>query len=871
MSKTQKITIGLWITTIVVILCMRVWPFEQVQNPCTNAALQNVEKTESGMLSATDAIGQFFVMQAKTLRSITVYMNCDQVSAEDQVYAILYDENKEVIYETIVPVKKIAKKGKFVMKPDCEVLNGHLYELEFYLEGNGNSIVTLQMAKTDALKLHEFSLIGVIREDIVTKESIVADFTYLAPCTPLRMIFICGLYVIGGIAAMVLLLYLDKLYEKQDEIRRKQIGFVAKVVISGLAAFLAVYALIEAVVKNVFGEAVEDRVVFAIGILVVVFFVEIWIWKKGTKKEIRESEETNSKKDALSIVMDACQVIAIAFLFHSAVSYQNAVSMAPQSESLRWIEIFLGVILLLHQVENTIRYGIQIVLSCKKKDSQRKTHRRQIFFFAGYLIVFVALFVFLVYDSIGYCNSLKGDEVQYALAKLTKTRDIIWAVAILHTVAFFRLRILKKIQPVVMLLWAAFALLLWFHRFEYSYLLGIPVFFSLMMLQDDSFHDMKRLAENMVNGMVLAFFLNLYLSLRYRPYQRWMFYRYPMYFHTVACTGEFLVAAKVAVVVKFLMKVRKRSFLEGIPELILTGIVFSYEMLSMARTALMATAGILLILLFVSLCVDRVTWKETGKRFFAVCFSLLLMFPTVFTATRVLPALTNDPYRFPIFFEEENQYGIVKGDSIDDPDYMDILRYVYCLSERFPFPSGIKNWINETYDKSVVLSDKSLMTAQAAVSDNGAAGMAFTPVVLTANLSDKDAEDYDASNGRIEIFKTYLERLDAKGHEELSITLPNETVLVHAHNSFIQVAYSHGIPTGIAFIALIIGTGLLSVVGLLKNKEGDQGVAFVNLTALCTITAFTIASITEWLSTMTIPLSLMFWISIVCLSRRKPE
>mgnify|MGYP006922442532 CR=1 FL=1 len=59
-------------------------------------------------------------------------------------------------------------------------------------------------------------------------------------------------------------------------------------------------------------------------------------------------------------------------------------------------------------------------------------------------------------------------------------------------------------------------------------------------------------------------------------------------------------------------------------------------------------------------------------------------------------------------------------------------------------------------------------------------------------------EEY--ANGRMDIFRAYLEQLNLTGHEEMGAILPNGELAVHAHNIYLQVAYDHGIVVGVVFL-----------------------------------------------------------------------
>ena len=147
-------------------------------------------------------------------------------------------------------------------------------------------------------------------------------------------------------------------------------------------------------------------------------------------------------------------------------------------------------------------------------------------------------------------------------------------------------------------------------------------------------------------------------------------------------------------------------------------------------------------------------------------------------------------------------------------------------------------------------------------------GHGIRPII---SLEVEDDLQEDVSNGRFEIWSYYLADLNMEGHEELSITLEDGEVLVHAHNSFIQMFHSFGYPGGILFMILVLA-GLIKSCTLIvvarKKKENPEAYALY-LTSFLIILAYCVASLTEWLSTITIPLALLFWIATICLSRKQ--
>lgn len=80
--------------------------------------------------------------------------------------------------------------------------------------------------------------------------------------------------------------------------------------------------------------------------------------------------------------------------------------------------------------------------------------------------------------------------------------------------------------------------------------------------------------------------------------------------------------------------------------------------------------------------------------------------------------------------------------------------------------------------------------------------------MLVASAQDEagmsDAEDF--SNGRLEIFRSYMDNWNATGHTEMGVLLPDGSISVHAHNTYLQVIHDHGLIVGIYFLCFGAGS-----------------------------------------------------------------
>ncbi len=881
MSKRAKTYLAIAITTVVFIFLMRVWPYQLVKNPSKNAHASVAASDETGYLESRYPVYQLFVTGGEYIDQIEIECNIAKAQKGEAIFAVLLDQEKQVVYEETIPVKKIGKNGKLVLKPKTACEQGRLYTIELYLKGT-ESLISVKQADIALLGQTEYTEIAQFDVQENYAKGFLASYTYMADCTPVRMAFYYVAAIAAGIACWWIIVYLYNILFAEREKAASITAFCIKNIVTLALFILYGYGVFQATILNVFGGQIYDQIIHGIGMTVLLAFLLYMIWvKKQDQKTVllEDPEELEDSFYETGMVAERkvvayhplrtwnnyLQVVAFGLLLHCCVLYQNAARLYDQKTNVEWAGILLGSVILLQQLEHIV----ETVVNWKNDSSDVKAHKKQSIFLAVHLVLLVALLVFLVYDAQGYCKANGIDAESMYLAKITCWRTGIWAVIGLNTILFFRPALLKQFSIPMVIFWAFFAIWLWTHQYHYLNLRYIPVYFSVMMLQNWNKETFKKLLYNLMNGMILAFFINMTLSLLYRPYQRWIFYRYPMYFHTVACTGEFLVAAEAAVLAKFLLKVKDGKIRKGITELVILGVVFVYQILSMARTTLTSTAALILVGLIMTKIIYHRTWKQVVTMAGAMLLSVVVLFPTVFSAVRIVPALVDDPYRFPIDMEQKFEYGIEKGDPIDDRDYMVFMRFLYCFMSRYHFPDFIEEWVATQYQE--IAFHKVPLQEPVRLADSALLMPSYHFYMLagiTEGSSD-DAANNDISNRRFEIWSTYLKDLNMTGHDKIALVGESGDEYIHAHNSFIQMTHSIGIPGGIGFIVLSIVsfvTALLRTLQSAKNKELNNDY----LIALLIIVAYGAASLTEWLATMMIPMAMMFWIAIVVLIR-SPE
>ena len=137
---------------------------------------------------------------------------------------------------------------------------------------------------------------------------------------------------------------------------------------------------------------------------------------------------------------------------------------------------------------------------------------------------------------------------------------------------------------------------------------------------------------------------------------------------------------------------------------------------------------------------------------------------------------------------------------------------------------------------------------------------AMGELVASADYVPEEMEEAenDYTNGRLDIFRSYIEQLNMTGHEGMGAVLKNGEIATHAHNIYLQVAYDHGILVGILFVFVGIGTFVSSCIYYKKKKDI---ITYAALPAVVTA-AFGAAGMVEWVFHLSHPCGLVLMMVI---------
>ncbi|WP_029323177.1 O-antigen ligase family protein [Butyrivibrio sp. AE3004] len=355
-------------------------------------------------------------------------------------------------------------------------------------------------------------------------------------------------------------------------------------------------------------------------------------------------------------------------------------------------------------------------------------------------------------------------------------------------------------------------------------------------------------------------------------------------------------------------------------EFVLFGFVTAYMLFTISRTSYLACVVMFICMLAITAAdCKKGKLRYLGIQVVTMALSVILCFPAAFALQRMLPAIVAHPKKFPI---ETGNYGLYGGGQPDNHLYMNIERFVDLFSEKilnvdfmdYNYPEDIANFNDEGYStvgengvpltedqsramvyslpeivaskqttpeikeylmetggrellENMRLEEERLKAeAEAAASQENADGAGGNGEQPESEQNDETQESSgtgdgieEFSNGRITIFKSYLQQMTPFGHEEMGAVLPSGEVAVHAHNTYIQVMFDNGILAGIVFLLMMAFAFFKGAAYYLKNRNDIPGA----LLPYAMTVGFGIAAISEWVFQFSNPMAIALVFSIM--------
>lgn len=778
---------------------------------------------------------------------------------EEEVFLFrIYDDTFSCIYEQSCNNKKISDEKRAVIACDIDVEVGKSYYYEIIVPDSPFSRYFLPTAPVNEMGLNETGTLyidGIINNE----EGLVADYVYSWKLSALEKAFLCI-----AIIALAFLIYLFvctglRLADNRISQYYGRLKGAFKCVLIILNMVFGAIGIVNAVFRNSFGTGIADRIVFFVGIIVLNIIISVIILRPEMIKKSAASEKINAPTDTMYGIWEKyIQTISFGFLFYSLCEYVNACRIHYQQTNLRRMLIFLAIALFMSIGIKELKKISNLALCIG-------------FMIAGFL----------------YCRHAGTDEKAAELAGLDALTVSLWGILIINVVRkkisqykALSARPQNKKRPggrtspgqryriAYILLWIVFIMFMYVYRFEKSWVFAATLPFAFMVCMDLDKDSRVRLINCLVNGIYMGFILTSGFALLHRPYNRWIFYRYGGYFHTVASTGMFLAVVMGAAFGRIF---GKRGKVTGcFWDMVMLSAAGAYAILTMSRTAMLTIGLTGASVIILSLAACRMNWEIILKKTAIAALCTLLCFPMVFSAVRIIPAIINEP----VYYEPEEfalDTAIRAGTPVDSTRYMTVDRFFGLLFGRLGAgeDSSSLGYTDKNLGESIYIADNvnngnngndlyvynqkniniSVNTDTGMNNDINTEGGENRRETL-----ESDSEESDISNGRMYIYKTYLKELEIKGHPWISIADENGEEFGHAHNSYLQVAYNFGIIAGGIFVILNMLSFIYAIGAVREN--GRENEVFLVLFAL--VMVFGIISLTEWAFHPCIPAGFCF-------------
>ncbi len=256
-------------------------------------------------------------------------------------------------------------------------------------------------------------------------------------------------------------------------------------------------------------------------------------------------------------------------------------------------------------------------------------------------------------------------------------------------------------------------------------------------------------------------------------------------------------------------------------------LVLFYLSISQARTAFLAVGAILLtwIICRIYICVKEKKWKNFLKGALWMILFTVGLYPLFYMGTRHIPHLVGHP----IMFSEDVLY-LSNGDKIENISEIVLAEYDNIEKSFVSYGEGERQAENITPEKNEEFKKRETMEADSIWG-------------RIANSIDNNSTLNELSSGRITIYKAYIQKFNVCGHKRVSLNINGKKV-AHAHNNYIQFAYSYGVICLPFYLIMTMFSIIGSVKFFMTNRRKNATYAFL-IPGICI--GFVVATMTECL------------------------
>ncbi|MDD2970542.1 MAG: hypothetical protein PHE02_00225 [Lachnospiraceae bacterium] len=829
------------IITVCVAIMLSIWPGNVFQTKITNQVVTNTY-SETGVVLDENKVLQEFIPSQNRLHSITVMV--DSLGSSTGLFKLrLYDAALNVMCETGKRFNESPGIASYTFHLDQDVVAGQPYYYEFIY--NDTTFSVCYATDEDSESIGDSGRMYYALQEL-PESHVIAAYQYEEPLSAKRVIAYDGIIVLIGLLLCGALVVCTR---RGSRICLKEMTVDQVCHLFGITylAMGTIHALRLIIIEHLFSAYVIENTVLSIGTLLTALAVGYGItrisvtdlWNRITfmNKESWHSWLTGKLPQYLQVVFWGMAILA-------CVDFVNAGSNYAQGLAIRQMCIFFALA------------GITMF-----------TGRELCNLWNLIYVIAAGLMVFF------YSRSFVGQGEPFQTAVRTA---LMWATAgLIFISTSYNLAHRKAARfnlPLAALTVVFFVLLLVF-RNNNIWEVAIVVPFTLFYIRPKNSQQTEQILGNIANGILFSFVITTLQALLYRPYHYYTMVRYSGVFMTVTVTAVYLGMVFAVALCRYLAKFEKSTKFSNVwKELLLMGLACGYEFLSLSRTGMVSCVVVYIATCVVYILCNKKYYKEQKKKLHPVRFLLYALIavvcciPITYTASRTIPALVNRPT---IYVGEEFQDSIRVGEPVDSFRYITIEKVLGVSNERmlgktdlnFVTQSGktVEEVLEEAKDNNTSGDSTMSQSGQDTLTENGVSvdGDKLTYVDDYGDEYTIDNPDY--SNGRMDTYKAYLKHLNLTGHPVIGLETEDGHSFVHAHNSFLQMAYDCGIVTGVVFFLLYVILGFRSIWYYSRRKENDR----YALLPLAIFATFGISSMVEYVFRPTIPLGFVFLLMIM--------
>lgn len=808
-NKRQAICETVWILAACILVTL--WPFRLIHEEVrTESGRQDSVLSEA--VNENIVVQQRFIAQYDRLKEIEIYLA--EWTKGEKLNFVLRDGSMQTLMQQVIDTGEMEIPGYCRIQVNIDTEVGRDYY--FLLQGVESEFRVAYVGNAgEGYNIY----IGAVYYDGVedVERCMVADYVYEVPLRKVKTLLAAAAVLA---AAILITLFTGRYYQRRPE--KNTLLTVERVVRFVFTPLILAAGIVAAVLIGPFQLLTNDIYSILFYETGVAFAAAVLLYAVN-----HDRTGTATDRTFFAVVRerwrDDLQSIMFAGAIWGCCNYMNALYEVHHTIAYRQTLIFFALALIV-----TYR-------------------RKEIFRLVNLLYAVAAAVVGPIYyqnaladliDSSVAAGKTGAGEEEILVLKLTVWAGILVGLVLLNTVRILWKREIYGLSVPYCLLVGGFFILLILRRNTRGWPIYLVCAFTVCYMRMAAQIRKEVLLRNIVNGILLHFMVTVGFCLLHRPYMYFRYYRYPFHFHTVTISAVYLALVFCAALVKLLDAYRRKPCLAGVyKELVLFGVSAMYLLFTLSRTGYLASLGMAAVVIPTAFFAGK-EWRfrEKCRRLLRgtgmMVLACLVCFPVVFTAQRTIPAVAADVRAHEI---EEFPSELVHGRDMDSYYYITIERFIQT------FQMKVMGIPEEKCLNAFLFFSKADET-----SDYRSPYLELGSRILLASTEDmaaKEKEEESYTNGRLYIFRQYYDRLDKRGHEDMGVMETNGNYLAHAHNIYLQVAYDHGIPVGVVF--LLLGVGTLVQAGIYYQRHRlDRECALFPLALLI---LFAVAGITEWI------------------------